>query len=138
MTLPGREFGALSRITAFSLRHRLLVTAVWLAVIVLGLVASLRLGPLLKSGFSLPGTDSARVTQVLAQRYGVRSGTVYVLITKDNHASARVRSAAAEASRLLPRGRVDDVERLPSGAAAAFVTSALSGDRAADRIGVLR
>jgi uncharacterized membrane protein YdfJ with MMPL/SSD domain len=138
MTLPGRELGALSRITAFSLRHRLLVAAVWLAVIMLGLVAALRLGPLLKSGFSLPGTDTARVTQVLAQRYGVRSGTVYVLITKDNHASARVRSAAEEASRLLPGGRVDDVERLPSGAAVSFVTSKLAGDSAANRIGLLR
>ena len=75
---------------------------------------------------------------MLAQRYDVRSGTVYVLITKDNNATARVRSAAEEASRLLPGGRVDDVERLPSGAAASFVTSKLAGDRAADRIGLLR
>ena len=138
MTLPGRELGALSRLTAFSLRHRLLVAAVWLAVIALGLVASLRLAPLLKTGFSLPGTDSARVKQVLAQEYGVRSGSVFVLITKDDHAVTRAGSAAAQASRLLPGGRVEGVERLPSGAAVSFVKSALSGNRAAAKIGLLR
>ena len=138
MTQPGRELGALSRITAFSLRHRLLVAAVWLAVIALGLVAALRLAPLLKTGFSLPGTDSARVKQVLTQEYGVRSGTVFVLITKDDHAVQRAGRAAAQASTLLPGGRVEGVERLPSGAAVSFVKSALSGDRAAAKIALLR
>ena len=128
----------LTRVSDFSIRHRLLVAGVWLAVIALGLVASLRLSPLLKTGFSLPGTDSARVKQVLVQEYGVRSNAVYVLITKDDHALARARHAATQASALLPGGRVDDVERLPSGAAAAFVRSALSGDRAAGRIAPLR
>ena len=128
----------LTRLTGFSLRHRLLVSGVWLVVIVLGVVASLRLSPLLKSGFSLPGTDSARVSQILTQEYGARSNSVYVLITKDDHALVRVRHAAAQAGALLPGGRVDDVEQLPSGAAAAFVRSALSGNRAAGKIAQLR
>ena len=135
---PGLDLAFLSRLTAFSLRHRLLVALVWTAVIALGIVASLRLTPLLKTGFSLPGTDSARVKQVLAQEYGVRSGSEVVLIAKNDGALGRVRLAASQASSLLPGGRVDDVERLPSGAAAAFVHSALSGDRAADRTGELR
>jgi RND superfamily putative drug exporter len=138
LTLHGSELGALSRLTAFSLRHRLLVAAVWFAVIVLGLVASLRLAPLLKTGVSLPGTDSARVKQVLAQEYGVRSGSVFVLITKDDHAVVRAWRAAAQASRLLPGGRVEGVERLPSGAAVSFIESALSGNRAAEKIELLR
>ena len=137
-THPGRDPGVLSRVTRWSLDHRKLVAVAWLGLVVLGVFAALRLSPLLKTGFSLPGTDSARVKQVLVQEYGVRSNAVYVLITKDDHALARVRHAATQASAVLPGGRVDDVERLPSGAAAAFVRSALSGDRAAGRIAQLR
>jgi hypothetical protein len=113
---PGLDLAFLSRLTAFSLRHRLLVALVWLVVISLGIVASLRLGPLLKTGFSLPGTDSARVKQLLAQEYGVGSGAEFVLIAKSDGALHRVRLAASQAGSLLPGGRVDDVERLPSGA----------------------
>ncbi len=137
-TSPSLDLGLLTRLTSFSLRHRLLVALIWLAVISLGIVASLRIGPLLKTGFSLPGTDSARVQQVLAQEYGDRSGSVVVLITKDDHALARAQRAAGQASALLPGGRIDDVERLPSGAAVSLVRSALSGDRAASKIALLR
>jgi len=137
MTATHRS-SVLSRVTAFSLRHRLLVAGAWLAVIVLGTVATLRLTPLLKTGFSLPGTDSARVEQVLVQKYGDRSGSVVVLITKGDNALVRVRHAAAAATAVLPAGRIDGVERLPSGAAVSFVRSALSGDLAASRIGLLR
>ena len=136
MTSPGR--GLLSRLTDLCLRHRLLVASAWIAVVVLGIAGSLRLGPLLTTGFSLPGTDSARVKQVLVNHYGVRSNAVFVLIAKGDRALARDRRAAAEASRLLSGGRVDDTERLPSGAAAAFVTSQLSGNAAADRVALLR
>ncbi len=126
------------RLTGFCLRHRLLVACVWIAAIAVGIVGSVRLGPLLKSGFSLPGTDSSRVKQVLTREYGVRSNAVFVLITKGDDALQRDRTAAAEAGRLLPGGRVDDTEQLPSGAAAAFVTSQLSGNAAANRIALLR
>lgn len=128
----------LSRLTGFCIRHRLLVTAVWMVVIALGIVASLRLSPLLTSGFSLPGTDSSRVKQVLTRDYGVHSGGVFVLIAKNDHALLRARRAAVTASRLLPGGRVDRVQRLPSGAAVSFVESHLSGSAAEGRIGLLR
>ena len=136
MILPGR--GLLSRLTDLCLRHRLLVVSFWIAAVVLGIAGSLRLGPLLTSGFSLPGTDSNRVKQVLVHHYGVRSNAVFVLIAKGDHALARDRRAAAQASRLLPGGTVDSVTRLPSGAAASFVTSQLSGSAAAAEIGALR
>jgi uncharacterized membrane protein YdfJ with MMPL/SSD domain len=136
--MSARDSGALSRLTHFCVGHRLLVAAVWIAAIGLGTVASLRLSPLLTSGFSLPGTDSSRVKQVLARDYGVQSGRVFVLITKNDRALVRVRRAAVVASRLLPGGRLDELRRLPSGAAAAFVRSHLSGSAAESRIGLLR
>ena len=136
MTRPGR--GLLSRLTDLCLAHRRLVVLAWIALVVLGIAGSLRLGPLLTTGFSLPGTDSARVNQVLVSHYGQRSNAVFVLIAKGDDALARDRHAAAQASRLLPGGTVDSVTRLPSGAAASFVTSHLSGSAAAAEIGALR
>ena len=135
MTSPGRGCSRASPISAFA------TAGSWsrlIAVVVLGLAGSLRLGPLLTTGFSLPGTDSARVNQVLVSHYGQRSNAVFVLIAKGDHALARDRRAAGQATRLLPGGRVDSVTRLPSGAAAAFVTSRLSGSAAAAEIGALR
>jgi uncharacterized membrane protein YdfJ with MMPL/SSD domain len=132
------EGGLLVRVSDFSLRHRLLVSAVWLVAIVAGALGAMRLSPLLQSGFSLPGTDSARVKEVLETRYGVRSGSGFVLIASGDQTLARVRSAAGEAARVLPGGKVDGTEVLPSGAAAAFVETRLNGADTAGRTALLR
>ncbi len=126
------------RLTGFCLRHRLLVAGVWLAAVVLGLAGSLRLASVLSTGFSLPGTDSKRVKQVLARDYGARPGARFVLIATGDHALLRARRAAAEAAVLLPGGIVERTEPLPSGAAASFVRSRLYGAKAAARVGLLR
>jgi putative drug exporter of the RND superfamily len=114
------------------------VLALWLAAIVLGAAGAMRLGPLLSTGFSLPGTDSERVRQVLARDYGQRSGAGFVLITKGSHALERARRAGERAAGLLPGGAIDGTEALPSGAAASFVTSRLGPARAAAHTGELR
>jgi RND superfamily putative drug exporter len=75
---------------------------------------------------------------VLVRDYGDRSGTGFVLIAKGDDAFLRARTAAAQAVRLLPGGRVDRTERLPSGAAASFVDSGLSSAQASARTGLLR
>jgi uncharacterized membrane protein YdfJ with MMPL/SSD domain len=130
--------GVLPRVTAYCLRHRLLVTGVWAVAIGLGVVGALRLSPLLSSGFSLPGTDSNRVMQVLANEYGVHSGGRFVFVTRGDGALLRARDAGRQAARMLPGGKVDGTELLPSGAAASFVESSLSSASAADRTTALR
>ena len=130
--------GLFARLTAFCLRHRLLVSTVWLAAIVAGGLGAMRLTPLLQSGFSLPGTDSARVKQVLETKYGVRSGSGFVLIVDGDHALARARLAGKRAARLLQGGTVDGTESLPSGAAAAFVETSQDGSQAAAQTDLLR
>ncbi|HEY7537474.1 MAG TPA: MMPL family transporter [Gaiellaceae bacterium] len=126
------------RLTGFCLRHRLLVLAVWLAAIGLGLAGSLRLTSMLSSGFSLPGTDSNRVEQLLAREFELRSDELFVLIAEGDHALLRARRAGARAAAVLPGGNVEATERLPSGAAASFVRARLDGSRAAARVGPLR
>jgi putative drug exporter of the RND superfamily len=130
--------GVLPGLTAYCLRHPRLVTAVWAAAVVLGLVGAFRLSPLLSSGFSLPGTDSNRVKQVLAREYGVHSGGRVVLIARGDGALERARAAGERAVALLPGGTLDGTELLPSGAAASFVESRLTGSQAAARTTVLR
>jgi putative drug exporter of the RND superfamily len=105
---------------------------------VLGVAGMLRLMPLLASGFALPGTDSTRVQQILTTRYGDSANSLIVLVAQGGHARVRVNGAARAAARALPGGRVTDVERLPSGDAAAFVQTALSDSRQTNAIGPLR
>jgi len=124
----------IARLTAFCLRHRGLVVAVWLAAIALGALGTLRLPALLTSGFTLPGTDSRKVDAILQQHYGDRSDSLFVLVARDGS----VRTAAAQATRTLAGGKVVDVERLPSGAQAAFVQTSLTGSAADNAIGPLR
>ena len=102
------------------------------------MAGALNLTPLLSTGFSLPGTDSSRVSRVLARDYPDRSKGAYVLIVKGPHSLAKVRLEAARAERLLPGGRLTSTERLPSGAAAAFIDTALSSGQAQSRTGLLR
>ena len=130
--------GVLPRLTAFCVRRRLLVAFVWAVAVVLGIVGALRLSPLLTSGFSLPGTDSSRVMQVLASEYGVHPGGRFVLITRGEGALVRARDAGERAVKLLPGGKVDGTELLPSGAAASFIESRLSVGAAAARTTILR
>jgi RND superfamily putative drug exporter len=128
----------IARLTAFCLSHRLLVVAAWLAALVLGVAGTLRLMPLLANGFTLPGTDSTRVQQILTTRYGDSANSLIVLVAEGWHARARANAAARTAAHALPGGRVTDVERLPSGDAAAFVQTALSDSRQTEAIGPLR
>jgi RND superfamily putative drug exporter len=128
----------IARLTTFCLRHRRLVVAAWLSVVVLGIAGTLRLMPLLASGFTLPGTDSTRVQQILTTRYGDSANSPIVLVAEGGHARTRAIAAAHRAERVLPGGRVTDVERLPSGDAAAFLQTALSDTRQTNVIGPLR
>jgi RND superfamily putative drug exporter len=101
-------------------------------------MGALRLSPLLSSGFSLPGTDSNRVMQILATEYGVHSGGRFVLITRGDGALVRARDAGERAAGILPGGKLDGTELLPSGAAASFIESSLGGSAAAASTAVLR
>src|SRR5579862_3831998 len=128
----------ISRLAGFSLRHQRLVVLVWLVAIGAGVAGALRLSPLLSSGFALPGSDSRRVDQILAARYGQRGNSLFVLAARGDSARTRAVDAAIEAAPTLPGGKLVEIERLPSGAAAVFVQTRLSGASAEAAIGPLR
>jgi RND superfamily putative drug exporter len=136
--LCGQQGHLIARLTTFCLHHRVLIVAAWLAVVVLGVAGTLRLVPLLTNGFTLPGTDSTRVQQILTTRFGNSANSPIVLIAEGAHARARTLAAAHTAQHALPGGRITGLEQLASGATAAFVQTALSDARQANEIGPLR
>ncbi len=97
-----------------------------------GIVGALNLTPLLSAGFALPGTDSSRVTSLLARQFGDDSTGDFALIVKGPAAARDAQRAAATAARLLPGGKAAGAQLLPDGSAAAFVRTTL-GPAAAER-----
>jgi RND superfamily putative drug exporter len=81
-------------ITSWSYRHRRIVVALWLAVLVFVNVASMAFGGESKQEFLSPGTDSKAAVELLDERFPDRAGdTVTVVIHDDSGVtSAGVRS----------------------------------------------
>ena len=111
--------------TRFILRHRRAVLAFWLAVLLGGGLASTRLSALLSNSFSVPGTDSQRVVQVLRSEFGDRADGAFTVVfaldrlprTAASSERARLAAALARAARVLPGGRPTafHLARAPSG-----------------------
>jgi putative drug exporter of the RND superfamily len=92
------------------LRHRLVVLLLWLAVLLAGGFASTKLPPLLSNTFTVPGTDSDTVRNVLEQRFGDRPDGAFTAVfevanTRDPALLARIQRVVADAARTVPSGR---------------------------------
>lgn len=124
--------------TDWCLAHRAAVLCAWLVAAVAGTLGALNISPLLSSGFSLPGTDSARVSSMLSSDFHERSDGDFVLIATGSQSRLRLRRATAETERLLPTSRLLSTERLPSGAYAALIGTELSSNAAGNETGALR
>jgi putative drug exporter of the RND superfamily len=111
---------------------------VWIAAVLLGAAGAVRLPALLSSGFTLPGTDSSRVDAILDASYPASSSSPFVLVAEGTRALPVVRRAAGRAAAILPGARIDRIEKLPSGGAAAFVETSLSGSAQSARTSALR
>ena len=102
----------LERCARVVLRFRLLVLALWLAVLVAGALASTRLAPLLANSFAVPGTDSERARQILARslrrsaRRGVHRRLPHAACTRRSRCGSGSRARVAAAARVIPTGHV--------------------------------
>ena len=91
------------RFTRAIIRARVAVLAVWVAALLLGVLASGRLSPLLAGSYSVPGTDSDHARAVLQTRFGERpDGTFTVVFRTANVAGLRARLERAAA--VVPTG----------------------------------
>jgi len=119
-----------ARWTQVVLRHRLPVLAAWLAVLVLGGVASSRLAPLLSNSFDVPGSDSERARQLLARDFGERPDGTFTVVFRARHPGdallrQRLRRRVTAAAAAVPNAHVG---RLRTGTGIAFVDVATPYD----------
>jgi RND superfamily putative drug exporter len=91
----------LARATRQMLRFRVLVLALWLAVLIAGGVASTRLSALLSDGFSVPGTDSYQAQRILQRHFGDNSDGEFLVVF--HVADARNRSVQARLQQTVDR-----------------------------------
>ncbi|MGZ8687066.1 MAG: MMPL family transporter [Gaiellaceae bacterium] len=99
----------LERWTRAVLRFRLLVLACWLAVLIVGAFASVRLPELLSNSFAVPGTDSEQARLLLEHHFDERpDGTFTVVFPVARPADSAVRDGLRRrlegAARSVPGG----------------------------------
>jgi RND superfamily putative drug exporter len=120
--------------THFVLRHRRVVLLFWLAVLVLGGIATVRIAPLLSNNFSVPGTPSARARTALSQAFGEKPEGTFTLVFQARNARdpallARLDRVAVRAARLVG-GRATPVQAASAGVAYGLIDTALDLSRA--------
>jgi uncharacterized membrane protein YdfJ with MMPL/SSD domain len=95
--------------TRLILRHRWLVVAVWLVVLLAGGYANGKLSALLSNTFTMPGTDSERARTILKDHYGDRSDGAFTVVFRvpssgDQPLRQRLQVALARAAKKVPTG----------------------------------
>src|SRR5690349_24242920 len=93
--------------TRLILRHRWLVVAVWLVVLLAGGYANGKLSALLSNTFTMPGTDSERARTILKDHYGDRSDGAFTVVFQvpssgDQALRQRLQVALARAAKKVP------------------------------------
>ena len=89
------------------LRHRRIVVAAWLGVLVVGGVLATRLSPLLSNQFNVPGTESQRARQLLERHFGELPEGSFTVVFQVGNANApgvvaRLQRVADGAARTIP------------------------------------
>ena len=79
------------------LRHRALVVAAWLVVVVAGIFASTLLPGLSSNTFSVPGTDSERAQAILEHAFGERPDGTFEIVFPVAHPADRATQAEVRA-----------------------------------------
>ncbi len=100
----------MERWTRYVLRHRRLVLAGWIVVLLASVVASRGLGDLLTNRFTLPGTDTKRVEDVLQEHFGQRSTGAFNIVARTSGAPVTavlpaLERAARRAADAVPTGK---------------------------------
>ena len=103
------------RWTRAVLRFRVPILLCWLAILAVGVVASIRLPGLLSNTFTVPGTDSDRARVILAREFGERPDGVFTVVFPVAHPSdravrARLRRELRAAARLVPTGTAGQLQ----------------------------
>jgi RND superfamily putative drug exporter len=97
-------------------RHRFAVIAVWLVLILLGLLAGSRLNEHLTTSLAVPGTESAKVDQILSEQFNENiEGTFTVLLKFKNSTKSEIaalESKIAYAATSIPTAKITQQKAL--------------------------
>lgn len=106
----------LERWTRGVIRHRSAVTVVWLVLILLGLLAGSKLNEHLTTSLAVPGTESAKADQILADRFKENIEGTFTVIFKFKNASdseiTAFKSKIATAAASIPTAQVTQQKAL--------------------------
>jgi len=129
------------RTTELVIRHRRLVLVTWIALFVLGALATSSLNSLLSNQFSVPGSESQRGLDILRDRFHERSDGAFTLVAQSTNGTlnlAAVEAAARRGTTALANGRAGPVLRAGPGVAYAEIDTSLENAKASGRTPALR
>jgi putative drug exporter of the RND superfamily len=121
----------MDRWTRLVIRYRWLVVAAWLVVFLVSGAAASGLSDLLTNRFSLPGTDTAKVDDVLEREYGQKSTGSFFLVAEAREPGGaerlvpEVQAAAERASAELPTSEIAAVQAVSDRVVTATIVSNL-------------
>jgi putative drug exporter of the RND superfamily len=120
----------MERWTRLVLRFRWLVVAGWVVVFLASLYVMPKLGDRLTNRFTLPGTDTHRVDDILEQHFGQKSTGSFILAfqTAPGQAAAvlpAARKASERAAAALPTSRLVSVAPIAPGLVSGLIVSQL-------------
>lgn len=100
----------LERWTHGVIRHRSAVIAVWLVLVILGLLAGSKLNEHLTTSLTVPGTESAKADQILSEHFKENIEGTFTVILKFKNASnteiAGFKAKIAAAATSIPTAKV--------------------------------
>ena len=142
--LSGRDnyaAGVLERWTRAVIKWRIVVISFWVAVVVVGALASSQLSSLLTTSLTVPGTSSAQADTILIHKFHENiEGTFTVVLDFHQATSAQIAHLEAEIARAalsVPTATVSE-ERAVTGVLYANVNTSLDLAKAADDTDLLR
>jgi len=131
----------LERWTHVVIRGRILVIALWIAVIIVGTFSAVRLPALLSTSLAVPGSDSGQADAILTQHFGENvEGTFTVVFHVSNPPAATLRAMDnrfSAAARAIPTAHVMALREV-AGILYGNISTALDLQRAATYTGALR
>jgi RND superfamily putative drug exporter len=131
----------MARWTRSVIRHRRLIIASWLVLLVLGGAAAANLGDLLTNRFSVPGSDSERGLDLLRERMHERSDGAFTLVAQGRGGppdQAAVEAAARRGARALKDGKAGTVQTAGDNVVFVQITTSLENEDASKRTPDLR
>lgn len=95
-------------------RHRLLVVALWLIVLVVGAMATTKLPGLLTTSLTVPGSDSARANAILASHFHDNIEGSFAVVVPGSRGEGAVPHEVRGALHVIPEAVVTEQRRVDS------------------------